>query len=168
MRTDGPHGIAAVLETARHGLIRLETLVAGLSLLLLVALTLAQTVARNGFGTGLPAIDALTRQLVLYVMFFGAALAADAARHIRIDVLSTWVGTAWGNRLGRPLQLIGAAICALFTDAAVRFWLDAWHYAGGHERWQVLLNLVIPVGFGLLVAHFLLGALLGPSARLTR
>lgn len=168
MRTEDPYGIAAVLEAARRGLTRLETLVAGLSLLLLVALTLAQTVARNGFGTGLPAVDALTRQLVLYVMFFGAALAADASRHIRIDVVSAWLSDAWLDRLYRPLQLVGAAVCALLTDAATRFWLDAWRYAGGHERWQVLLNLVIPAGFGLLVAHFLLGALLGPSSHPAR
>lgn len=168
MRTEGPHGIPAVLEAVRRGLTRLETLIAGLSLLLLVALTLAQTVARNGFGTGLPAVDALTRQLVLYVMFFGAALAADVSRHIRIDAVSAWLGEAWVDRLYRPLQLTGAAICVLLTDAAARFWLDAWRYAGDHERWRVLLDLVIPAGFGLLVAHFLLGVLLGPPSRHAR
>ncbi|MBZ0071652.1 MAG: TRAP transporter small permease [Gammaproteobacteria bacterium] len=168
MRTEVPRGLLVLLQAVRRGLTGLETLIAGLSLLLLVVLTLAQTVARNGFDTGLPAVDALARQLVLYVMFFGAALATDAARHIRIDVVSTWCDTSRLDRFYRPLQLVAAAVCALFTDAAVRFWLDAWQYAAQHDRWQVLLNLVIPVGFGLLAIHFLLGFLLGPSPRSAR
>lgn len=168
MRTEVPPFRPAILEAARRGLVRLETLVAGLSLLLLVVLTLAQTVARNGFGTGLPAVDALTRQLVLYVMFFGAALAADAVRHIRIDIVSVWLGELRDDRLYRPLQLAGAAICVPLTDAAVRFWLDAWQYAAPHDRWQVLIDLIIPVGFGLLAIHFLLGFLLGPPPRSAR
>src|SRR5690606_32715033 len=94
MRTEDPYGIAAVLEAARRGLTRLETLVAGLSLLLLVARTLARPVARKGFRTALPAVDALTRQVVLFVIFLAAALAADAPRHIRIDVVSAWLSDA--------------------------------------------------------------------------
>lgn len=149
------------LQRLRRLLVRLETGMAGLSLLLLILLSLGQIIARNLFDTGLPLADSLTRYLVLYVTFFGAALAADGDRHIKIDVVCAWLSSPWRAHLFRPLQALGALICLELTRAALRFWRDEWHYAADHERWQALLNLVIPVGFGLLCLHFLLGLLLG-------
>lgn len=153
----------ALLLRFRRLLTRAETVLAGLSLLLLVGLTLAQTVARNLFATGLPAADAVTRHLVLYILFFGAALAAEGQRHIRIDVVSAWLSQATLDRLHRPLNALAALVCLLFTQAAARFWLDEWTYVSAAERWQTLVNLILPVGFGLLSLHFLLAALLGPA-----
>lgn len=154
-----------ILLRFQRELTRVETALAGLSLLLLVALTLAQIVARNLFETGLPAADALTRHLVLYVAFLGAALAAQAQRHIRIDVVSAWLSDAWLDRLHRPLNVLAGAVCVLLTHAAVRFWLDEWQYVAAHDRWHTLVALIIPVGFTLLCVHFLLATLLGPPHR---
>lgn len=149
------------LQRLRRLLVRLETGMAGLSLLLLILLSLGQIIARNLFDTGLPLADSLTRYLVLYVTFFGAALAADGDRHIKIDVVCAWLSSPWRAHLFRPLQALGALICLELTRAALRFWRDEWRYAADYERWQALLNLIIPVGFGLLCLHFLLGLLLG-------
>jgi TRAP-type C4-dicarboxylate transport system permease small subunit len=151
------------LQRFRRLLTRAETALAGLSLLLLVGLTLVQILARNLFDTGLPAADSLGRHLVLYITFFGAALAADSQRHIRIDTLAAWLPRVWLERLHRPLNVIAMLICAALTHAAARFWLDEWQYAAVAERWQALLNLIIPVGFGLLALHFLLAVLAGPA-----
>jgi TRAP-type transport system small permease protein len=158
---------AALLYLQRR-LTRIETWLAGLSLLLLLALTLAQIIARNLFETGLPMADSITRYLVLYVTFFGAALAVDSQRHIRIDVVSAWLSDAWLDRLHRPLHLLAGVVCLLLTQAAVRFWLDEWQYAAMQVRWQVLVNLILPLGFGLLTLHFLLATLIGPQHRLPR
>lgn len=150
------------LQRFRRLLTRAETALAGFSLLLLVGLTLAQILARNLFDTGLPAADTLTRHLVLYITFFGAAIAADAQRHIRIDSLATWLSTRALDRLHRPLNVIAMLVCAALTQAAARFWLDEWQHVADPERWQTALNLIIPVGFGLLALHFLLAVLAGP------
>ncbi|MBI5040616.1 MAG: TRAP transporter small permease [Gammaproteobacteria bacterium] len=151
------------LQRFRRLLTRAETALAGLSLLLLIALTLSQIVARNLFATGLPLADTLTRHLVLYITFFGAAIAADSQRHIRIDTLATWLPRIWVERLHRPLNAVAMLVCAALTQAAARFWLDEWQYAADQERWQALLSLILPVGFGLLALHFLLAVLAGPS-----
>lgn len=151
-----------LLQRLRRLLVGFETGMAGLSLLLLILLSLGQTLARNFFDTGLPVADSLTRYLVLYVTFFGAALAADTDRHIKIDVICAWLASPWRARLFRPLQALGALICLLLFQAALRFWRDEWQYAADHERFLVVLNLIIPVGFGLLCLHFVLGLLLGP------
>lgn len=149
------------LRLLQRQLTRLEAVLAGLSLLLLILLTLGQIIARNFFDTGLPVADSLTRYLVLYVTFFGAALATDNDRHIKVDVVCAWLASPWQERLFRPLQALGAVICFLLFQAALRFWQDEWQYAADHEHWQVLLKLIIPVGFGLLCLHFSLGVLLG-------
>ena len=63
--------------------------------------------------------------------------------------------------LYRPLRAIAAVVCALLADAAIRYWLDEWQYAPDHERWLVLVGLVIPTGFCLLTLEFILATLIG-------
>lgn len=146
----------------RAALVRLETWLAAGSLLLLLLLALLQIVARNLFDTGFANADSLSRYLVLYVMFFGAALAVERNRHIRIDIFGTMLPAPARALLYRPLRVLAALVCLLLTVAAVRYWRDAWQFAPDHERWLVLASLVIPLGFGLLCLQFLLAALLGP------
>lgn len=155
-----------LLHRVRRTLTRVETALAGVSLLLLIGLTLAQIVARNLFEAGLPAADTVTRHLVLYILFFGATLAAEHERHIRIDVFSAWMAQPALDRLQRPLAAVAAVVCAVLTHAALRFWLDEWQYVNAAERWQALMNVILPLGFGLLSLHLALAALLGMPARI--
>jgi TRAP-type C4-dicarboxylate transport system permease small subunit len=150
-----------VLRQLRDGLIRIETWLAAASLLLLLCLAVAQILARNMFDTGIATADSLTRYLVLYVTFFGAAVAVERDRHIKIDVCCVMLPTTALRILYRPMRAIAALVCGILAAAAVRFWLDAWRFAPPHERWQVLAALVIPVGFALLTLQFALAALLG-------
>ena len=142
-------------------LVRLERWAAAGSLLLLLILALAQVAARNLFDTGFVTADTLSRYLALYVTFFGATLALERDRHIKIDVACGFLPATVLNRLQRPMSLLAALVCLLLTFAAVRFWLDAWTYSPAHEQWLVLTSLVIPVGFGLLTIQYLLLALFG-------
>jgi TRAP-type C4-dicarboxylate transport system permease small subunit len=151
------------LETLRHWLVRLENWCAALSLLTLLLLAIGQIVARNFFEIGLPTADKLTRYLVLYVTFFGAVLAIERGRHIKIDALNSLVPDAWSRLLYRPIQAIAAFICCLLAYAAIRFWQSEWSYAADYERWQVLAGLIIPIGFVLLSAHFALSVILGKN-----
>jgi TRAP-type C4-dicarboxylate transport system permease small subunit len=153
--------IVPLLRKARAGLTQVETWLAAGSLLLLLVLALLQIVARNLFDTGFVTADTLSRYLVLYVTFFGAALAIERDRHIRIDVACSFLSRATLNRLYRPMHGLAALVCLLLTYAAIRYWRDAWQYAPAQERWLVLVGLVIPVGFGLLTLQYLLAALLG-------
>ena len=151
------------LEALRQWLVRLENGAAALSLLALLLLAVSQIIARNFFEIGLPVADKLTRILVLYVMFFGAVLAIERRRHIKIDILCTLMPAALTERLYRPVQAVAAFICLLFALAAIRFWRDEWAYAADYERWQTLVILIIPVGFVLLSLHFVLAVLLGKN-----
>lgn len=142
---------------------RVEAVLAAVSLLTMLALTLGQIIARNFFDTGLPAVDTLARYLVLYVAFFGAALASDTDQHIKIDVLCAFLKPSSLKRLYRPLHLIGALITLLLTQAAARLWWDEWRYAAPFELWTAGLMSIVPIGFGLLCLHFTLDVLAGPD-----
>lgn len=151
------------LAWIRATLVRLETFTAAFSLLLLLGLALAQILARNFFSTGLADADTLIRYLVLYILFVGAALAADRDRHISIDVCSTLLSEKAMRALYRPLNALTAIICAIFSDAAIRFWKDELQFAPDHEHWLVLVELIVPIGFLLLTLQFALNAIQGPD-----
>ncbi len=150
-----------LLRALRTQLVFVEGWLAACSLLLLILLALVQILARNLFDTGFADIDSLTRYLVLYVTFFGAAVAVTQERHIKIDVCCAMLRPGSVARLYRPMRLLAALVCAFLAHAAVRYWYDEWLYAPAHEHWQVLVSLIIPVGFVLLTLQFLLAAILG-------
>ncbi len=128
---------------------------------MLLCLAIVQILARNLFDTGFADADSLTRYLVLYVTFFGAAVAVERERHIKIDVCCVALPTRALRLLYRPMRAIAALVCGVLAYAALHFWLDEWQFAPQHERWQVVIAVVIPVGFVLLTLQFALAALLG-------
>lgn len=149
----------AWVSSLRHALIRMEKLVAGCSLLLLLALIFGQVLARDLFTSSIPVADILSRYLVLYVTFFGAALAIESQRHIRLDVITICMPPEKIRLLKPFLYLISAGLCAVLAWAAMRFWYDDWQFVAENERWSSVLALVIPFGFLLLTLHFLIGGL---------
>ncbi|NOX08257.1 MAG: TRAP transporter small permease [Gammaproteobacteria bacterium] len=153
------------LRSLQKYLTKSEIILASSALLLLLGLSLAQIIARNLFATGFPMADTISRHMVIYIAFFGAILATEDQRHIKIDVLAAWLSSPWKARLFRPLHLIGSIICYLFTLAAIDFWYDGWNYAAPGAEWIAAMNLIIPLGFGLLTLHFLLAAILGPKTK---
>jgi TRAP-type C4-dicarboxylate transport system permease small subunit len=155
----------AWVTSLRHSLVRLDSFMACLSLLLLLLLIIGQVLLRNLLDSGIPHADILSRYLVLYVTFFGAALAIEEHRHIRIDVVAILFKPERLHALRRPLYLISAITCIILTRAAVRFWYDDWQYVAEHERWSSILALITPFGFGLLSLHFLLGAVFPKPAQ---
>lgn len=151
------------LKNFRHALVRMEGFMAGASLLLLLSLVFGQVLARNFFHSGIPHADILSRYMVLYVAFFGAVLAVERNKHIRIDVVAACMKPERIRLLHPPLYLISSVLCGIMTWAAMRFWYDDWQYVAEHERWTSILALITPFGFFLLSLHFLLGGLFSPG-----
>jgi len=149
----------AWIISLRHALARMERFIAGSALLLLLLLVFGQVLARNLFETSIPVADILSRYLVLYVTFFGAAMAIERQRHIKLDVIAICTKPATIRLLKPPLYLISAILCAVLAWAATRFWYDDWQYIAEHERWSSILALITPLGFVLLTLHFLIGGL---------
>lgn len=143
----------------KHALIILEKYVAAGSLLLLLTFTLTQIIARNFFDTGFPNLEAISRHLVLFIAFSGAALVSEQNNHIKIDILSAFLSARQKAILSRPLLIISSLVCGIFAWHASRFWLDELSYAPAYELWIVYMALILPVGFSILCLHFLLLAI---------
>jgi TRAP-type C4-dicarboxylate transport system permease small subunit len=136
------------------------------AVLVLVALSAAQILARTLFDGGWAWIDPLTRALVLWTAMLGALAAAREDRHINLDALT---------RLLRGRALRVARIATLGFAAAVSGVL-AWYgwqlvrldQESGTPAFGVVLawhvELILPLGFGLLALRFLVRAFVAPAA----
>ncbi len=107
-------------------------------------------------------IDTVTRHLLLWIAFFGGAIATRHRRHIKIDALSRLLPEEGRNRLTILLDVAAIAVCVVMARAAWKFMTsesetDAVFY-GSLPVWVGIA--IIPVGFGLLIWHFLLDCLL--------
>ncbi len=130
-------------------------MLAALSLLSLLLLSLAQITARNLFHNGLPIADTLSRYLVLYVAMLGAVIATEGDRHIKIDIATTLLPRL-ARFMHRPFQVLSGIACGLLSRAAWHFWREEWQYAATGQHWIALLEIILPLGFALLAVHFLI------------
>lgn len=150
-----------IIFKIKHGLIFFEKWVAASSLLLLLLLAIIQVIARNFFDTGFSHMEIVTRHLILFIIFMGAALVSEQNKHIKIDILTPFLSTEQQEKLVRPLLLLSAVISGIFAWYSLGFWLDEWQYAPAYERWSVYLALILPIGFSVLALHLLLLTITG-------
>lgn len=139
-------------------LVRAWLIVAALSLMAMLLLSLTQILARNFLQLSLGEADAVIRGLVMWVVFSGAAIAISAHRHIRIDVLNLLLPTTWQRILSAPLQLIASAVCATLAWPGARFWWEEWQATAPADQIATALLIIFPFGFAALSVHFLLSA----------
>ncbi|VAW60495.1 hypothetical protein MNBD_GAMMA11-458 [hydrothermal vent metagenome] len=151
-----------IIFSVRKNLVFFEKTIAGISLLLLLILALSQVILRNVFDTGFSDIDVISRHLVLFIAFMGAALATDSNQHIKVDCLNSIISTSFKTKIKRPLILICTIISGIFCWYAGRFWLDERLYAPNNEQLALYMALILPLGFFTLSLHFLL-LLLSPE-----
>ncbi len=142
-------------------LIVIEKSIAASSLLLLLLFTLIQIIARNFFETGFAQLEIITRHLVLFIMFMGAALACEGNSHIKIDILCAYLPQDKKNKLLKPLFFLSSIIMALLAWYSAVFWLDEWNYVSNNQYLSVFMALILPCGFIVLGLHFLLLVVLG-------
>jgi TRAP-type C4-dicarboxylate transport system permease small subunit len=128
----------------------------------MIALAGTQILLRNLWGTGFAWTDPLLRLLVLWVGLLGAMAATRAGRHIDIDVLSRLLPERLRRPCRRLTDLFTSLVCALLAYHAGRFvWAD---WSAGTLAFATVPawagELILPLGFAVMTARFLLAALL--------
>jgi len=151
----------------KEKLISIEKLLAASCLLALLALSLSQVIMRNLFEIGFSDIDTITRHLVLFVTFMGAALVSEGNQHIKIDCVTAVINDTKKQKLKMPLLLISSIVCGIFFWYALLFWLDEKSYAQDNEQLALYLALILPFGFFILSLHFLLLSITQSSSEQT-
>lgn len=144
---------------------RLEAGVLTVLFLSLVALGLTQIGMRNLAGTSLPWADGAMRALVLWLTMVGAVVGAGRLRHIRIDLVENLLPPARRAWLRRFTFLATAVICVALTWFTLR--LVALEYEFSQTAFLNvpvwIVQLIIPVGFGIMAARFAAWGLLPPT-----
>lgn len=150
---------------------RVESWLAGAERFLLVlilgvilGLSFAQVVLRTLFSSGILWGDTLGRHLVLWIGFLGAGLAAANDKQFAMDASAR----LFSGRLKAGVQFIlhgfTAAICGLLANAAMAFFRQELADAKALvtivrvavPAWAI--EAIIPAGFVLLMAHYVLKA----------
>ena len=152
-----------MIKKLEQQLVKIECILAGTSLLLLLLLSLFQIITRNLFDFGYPEIEIINRNLLVICGTMGAVIATSRFRHIKVDALTTFMSKRQLELLRCPLGLFSAAVCVVMCYHAYIFVMDEWQYAPANERWALPFTLIYPVGFGLLALHFLLTCIRKPS-----
>jgi TRAP-type C4-dicarboxylate transport system permease small subunit len=145
-----------VFKTIEQVLLKIESIIAALSLFLLLALSLFQIFTRNFFNFGYAEIEIINRNLLVICGAMGAVIATSKLRHIKIDALCSVLNERQIAWLSCPLSLFSATVCLLLSYYAGIFVMDEWQYAPPNERWALPFTLIYPFGFGLLSLHFFL------------
>ncbi|MCJ7833121.1 MAG: TRAP transporter small permease [Deltaproteobacteria bacterium] len=117
---------------------RLEEILLGFFLILMVLLGFIQILFRNVISVGLYWIDPLLRHSVLWVALLGASAATREDRHISIDLLSARLGPRTRYWVQAVIHLFAGVVCFLLILPAIQFVQD--EYAVGK-----ILALGIPI-----------------------
>jgi TRAP-type C4-dicarboxylate transport system permease small subunit len=139
-------------------LARAETILLVTFLGAMVFMAFLQVVLRNVFGTGLLWGDTLVRHMLLWAGFLGGALAAFEERHISIDALTKYLSPRLKHAAALLTNVFAAVVCYELAQAAWTFLRDEIS-AGGEfilslPGWAAVV--IIPIGYVLLMLHFLL------------
>lgn len=138
------------------GLRKLETALLVGMLGLMIALSAAQILLRNFFGTGLVWADVVVRLLVLWIGMAGAMVASRRGDHIRIDVAFRYLPERWAGGVEAVSRLATAGICGLAAWHGWRFVRMEAEYGGtAFLRVPVwICEAVIPVGLGVIALRY--------------
>lgn len=135
-----------------------ETALLVVLLIGMIGLSTAQIVLRNLFEFGFYWSDEVLRTLVLWIALAGAVAASRADKHISISLIDTLVGPRLKEAVRAITHGFSAAICGLLTWFSLDFALTTREFGdvvlGGVPAWW--LQLVLPLGFGLICYRYLL------------
>jgi TRAP-type C4-dicarboxylate transport system permease small subunit len=127
----------------------------------MILLAAGQIVARNIFGVGFIWSDELLRMLVLWIAVAGAVAASRTDKHINIAILDRFLPPGVNDAVKVIIDLFTAGVCAVITWYSINFVQTSYEYEdvllGGVPAW--MLQLILPVGFGLISWRYLLASL---------
>lgn len=147
--------IGKTLLQLEEKIIWVERRLAALAFLLIILLSLGQIITRNLFSSTIADIDILIRNLLLLIVFLGAALAVADDQHIKIELPLKLFRFKSTHYLPIILQLISTLTMGIFMWSGWHYLQMEWSFAQPHERWIAAFSATLPIGFLLLTYHFL-------------
>jgi TRAP-type C4-dicarboxylate transport system permease small subunit len=155
-----------VLKNIDKTLTKVEGYILITLLFVMVVMAFLQVALRNLFSSGILWADIFLRHLLLWLGFLGAAIATSENRHINIDAVRRFLSKRMRSAVEVLTDSFAAVICFMLAQASWTFVqgeiADRRVLFGDFPSWYA--QVIIPVGFGLLVVHFAIRALLHAGA----
>lgn len=130
-----------------------------------VVMAFLQVILREFWSTGILWADVFLRHLVLWIGFFGAALAAKESRHFSIDIFTKRLPPIMRRIVQVLLNLSAAVVCYFLCAAGISFLSQEIQYDTqplftflGKNVMPYQFEIIVPMGFGLIGIHFLFRA----------
>lgn len=127
----------------------------------MILMAFGQVVLRNFFHTGIEWGDVFLRHLVLWIGFFGAAIATGEGRHLKIELINKLASERYRKIIYIVTNFFAAIVCCFLMKAAVSFVQFEIESAS-----TLILDLpttyfivIIPVGYGIIAFRFTVRAL---------
>lgn len=124
----------------------------------MILLAAGQILLRNFLNIGFIWSDELLRMLVLWIAVAGAVAASRSDKHITIAILDRFLPDTLVIAVKAFIDLFTAVVCGLVCWFSVRFVRTSLEFGdtlmGDVPAW--VLQLVLPVGFGLISYRYLL------------
>jgi TRAP-type C4-dicarboxylate transport system permease small subunit len=149
-----------VVRLIDRGLATLVTVLLVCSFTLMLGLAASQVVLRQVLHTTIPWGDLAARHLVVWVGFFGAALASRRGQHFHIGFIARLLGPKSQPWIRAGTDLVATGVCAVLVSASWTFvtvGLDPKAILFLGIR-QTTAALVVPGGFCLMAVQFVLRA----------
>lgn len=136
--------------------VRLEAALLSIVLIGMLILAFLQVVLRNGFDTGIDWVDIVNRHGVLWIAFLGGAIATFKVRHLSIDIMSKFLPKSFERGAQFVIIIFSIIVSTLLVKAAIAFVKDEKAFGGtivgDIPVWT--FELIIPIGFGLILFHY--------------
>lgn len=151
-----------VLRTLSSILLAVERTLVVSILAVMVVLAFLQVVLRNVFDTGILWADTFLRHMVLWIGFLGASLAAEAERHIGIDIITRFLAKKLQHIARIITHLFAAVVCMMLAEASFTFlsqereWGAVVFTLGTTDVLSWHVQVIIPFGFSLIAFRFVL------------
>ena len=151
-----------IIKSISRVLAMLERSIIVVLLTVMVLLAFLQVVLRNVFSTGFFWADPFLRHLVLWIGFLGASLATSKEKHINLDIVSRLASPRITNGIRIATNLFASIVTSLLAHAGWTFLVsergtgDIALSVGRIEVPAWWLQLIIPIGFGLMAFRFLI------------
>ncbi len=161
-----PVCVAARAETGRFNrwLSKVEDVLIVLFLAAMVAMVLVQILMRNFFQSGISGGDTLVRHLVLWIAFFGAAVATRSRSHVKIDAVSNLIPKRSKKYLEPVISLFSFIVCCILVFAAFEF-VEIEYQSPGTSPFLNLpswsMEAILPLGYTLVSIRFLRNTIMG-------
>ncbi len=140
-----------------QALIKAEDILIDVFLGVMVVMVLVQILMRNLFQSGIIGADDLVRHLVLWIAFFGAAIATRSCAHVKIDAARKLIPERHRLLADVLVDLFSCGVCGIMVYASYRFVYIEYQSCGRSTFFNLpvwVLAVILPLGYLVIAFRF--------------